>query len=58
MLGYSYRARYLDEEILGRLENKPTPHELTRRISSTGDAARSLETSGYPDWPENLVGRG
>jgi len=59
MLGYSYCARYLDEEILGRLENKPrgfwTEEENSEYRSM--ELAR-WETAGYPLWPKNLVEEG
>jgi|GEM_PF-2595184 len=59
MFGYSYCARYLDEEILGRLENKP----YSFRTDEENVEYRSLhlahwDTSGYPDWPETLVEQG
>jgi len=59
MLGYQYCARYFDEEIMSRLENKP----YARRTEEENIEYRSMqlahwETSGYPDWPENLVEQG
>jgi len=59
MLGYQYCARYFDEEIMSRLGNKP----YFRRTEEENVEYRSMqlahwETSGYPDWPENLVEQG
>jgi hypothetical protein len=59
MLGYQYCAQYFDEEIMSRLENKP----YARRTEEENIEYRSMqlahwETSGYPDWPENLVEQG
>lgn len=59
MFGYSYYARYLDEEILGRLADKP----YSLRTDEENNEYRSMalahwDTSGYPDWPENLVEQG
>ena len=56
MYGYSYCARYLDKEILKRLEDKP----FSLRTEEENIEYRSMqlahwETSGYPDWPENLI---
>jgi len=59
MLGYSYRARYLDEEILGRLENKPYHLQTDEeKIEYRSMQLAHWETSGYPDWPETLVEQG
>ena len=59
MFGYSYNARYLDEEIMGRLEDKP----YAFRTEEENVEYRSMQlahwdTSGYPDWPDNLVEEG
>ena len=59
MFGYNYCARYLDEKILDRFESKP--HSL--RTEQDYAEYRSMhlahwDTSGYPDWPENLVEQG
>ena len=59
MFGYNYCARYLDETILDRFEGKP--HSL--RTEEDYAEYRSMhlahwDTSGYPDWPENLVEQG
>lgn len=59
MFGYQYCAQYFDEEIISRLGNKP----YFRRTEAENVEYRSMqlahwETSGYPDWPENLVEQG
>ena len=59
MYGYSYCARYLDEEILSRLNDKP----YSLRSEEENIEYRSMhlahwDTSGYPDWPEVLVQEG
>lgn len=59
MFGYNHCARYLDEKILDRFESKP--HSL--RTEEDYAEYRSMhlahwDTSGYPDWPENLVEQG
>ena len=59
MYGYYYCARYLDDLILARLESKPngrwTEEENTEYRSMQ---LAHWDTSGYPDWPDNLVEEG
>ena len=59
MYGYNYCARYLDDQILARLESKP----YGRRTEEENTEYRSMQlahwdTSGYPSWPDNLVEQG
>ena len=59
MFGYNYCARYIDEEILSWFESKP--HSLRTEEDYVRYRSMHLahwDTSGYPDWPENLVEQG
>ena len=59
MFGYSYNARYLDEEIMGRLEDKPYAFRTEEEnVEYRSTQLAHWDTSGYPDWPDNLVKEG